>query len=49
MKDVKRIIAQNVLQQWQTRWEDKEKQFKLEKRVLIKSKMCLEEEGDFDL
>ena len=24
IKDVKRIIDQNVLQQWQTRWEDKE-------------------------
>ena len=35
IKDVKRIIHQNVLQQWQTRWEDKEeKHYKLvEKRV----------------
>ena len=40
IKDVKRTIDQNVLQQWQTRWEDKkEKQYKLvEKRVLVKSK-----------
>ena len=40
IKDVKRIIDQNVLQQWQTRWEDKEeKHYKLvEKRVSVKSK-----------
>ena len=40
IKDVKRIIDQNVLQQWQTRWEDKEeKQYKLvENRVWVKSK-----------
>ena len=39
IKDVKRIIDQNVLQ-WQTRWKDKEeKHYKLvEKRVSVKSK-----------
>ena len=39
IKVIKRIIDQNVLQQWQTRWEDKEKHNKLmEKRVSVKSK-----------
>ena len=40
IKDVKRIIDQNVLQQWQTRWKDKEeKHYKLvKKRVSLKCK-----------
>ena len=53
IKDIKRIIDQNVLQQWQTRWEDKEeKHYKLVEKKSVGEEqipMCLKEEGDFDL